>query len=88
MNRKKSPSTNFRLLVWINILLSYFTLFNGYNASMPNFQYKQFITCYIGMAVHHFMILGYKFYCKTGRLYNYVETLVTIDAKLEKETGI
>lgn len=68
------------------------TFFNGYNAFMPNFQYKQFITCYIGIAVYLIMILGYKFYyktervtAKTARLYNYVETVVTIDENLEKE---
>ena len=69
------------------------TFFNGYNAFIPTFSYKQFLVSYIGVFVYLAMIFGYKLFYrtervtrKTARLYNYVENVVSIDSALEKAT--
>lgn len=56
------------------------TFFNGYNAFIPKFEYKSFITSYIGIAAYLVMIVFWKFYHKTKRvtpqnaiLFNYTE---------------
>lgn len=67
------------------------TFFNGYNAFITKFDYKQFITCYIAVWVYLAMIFGYKLYYKTKRvtpatavLYDYVEEVVLIDEELSR----
>ncbi|QEU63102.1 hypothetical protein KDRO_F10440 [Kluyveromyces lactis] len=42
------------------------TIFNGYNSFIPNFQYKTFITTYIGILVNAVLLLGYKIYHRTS----------------------
>lgn len=41
------------------------TIFNGYNAFVIKFNYKAFLTCYIGIFANILMICGYKFYHHT-----------------------
>lgn len=66
------------------------TFFNGYNAFIQTFEYKQFIVSYIGIVVYLAFILGYKFWHKTKMvtpatavLYNYMEVVQPLSAKDE-----
>lgn len=68
------------------------TFFNGYDAFTPKFNYKNFLTSYVGVFVYLFMLIGYKIYAKTervtkynARLYNYTENVVSIDDQLASE---
>ncbi|KAG0688319.1 hypothetical protein C6P40_001136 [Pichia californica] len=91
------PREEIPFRMWFQPYSSYFalffliiiTFFNGYNAFMPAFNYKQFITCYIGIAVYLVMIFGYKLYYKTERvtkenakLYNHIQTVITLDEEI------
>jgi amino acid transporter len=51
------------------------TFFNGYNAFIPTFQYKTFITTYIGIAVYLLMIIFWKIYHKSKRISVYSQVL-------------
>lgn len=42
------------------------TFFNGYNAFITSFQYKTFITSYIGIFANAVLIVGYKVYHRTS----------------------
>lgn len=94
------PKEDIPFRMWFQPYPAYITMFflviiiffNGYNAFIPNFQYKQFLTSYVGVFVYLAMIFGYKLYYRpkrvtpeTARLYNYVENVVvldTIDSKI------
>ncbi|KAH3662163.1 hypothetical protein OGAPHI_005411 [Ogataea philodendri] len=49
-------------------MISVITFFNGYNAFIGKFDYKQFITTYVGIVAYLVMIFGYKFWHKTKRV--------------------
>ena len=55
------PYTSYGALFLIAIV----TMFNGYSAFITSFDYKLFVTSYIGIAVNIFLILGYKVFYKT-----------------------
>lgn len=100
---QKVPREDIPFRIWFQPYPAYITIFflcvitffNGYNAFIPTFQYKQFITSYIGVFVYLIMIFGYKLYYKTERvtketakLYNYVENVVSIDEALDSDEKV
>ncbi|KAG0679957.1 hypothetical protein C6P40_005000 [Pichia californica] len=95
---QKIPREDIPFRMWFQPYLSYVAIFficiiiffNGWDAFVTEWNYREFLTCYVGVFVYVVMILGYKIVYKTKRvtratakIYNYVEHVISDDEQID-----